>query len=899
MEPIREELDQEDACSLSPPESVNSDVAALASGEAAAGNTAATADLDSEEDEVSLPPSINSDGEPEEKGWQCCKRNCSSLFAEETLEAESLQQNLGTASEIQQRKFDLLRAVYNKNDEDHQKKGLQFFFQAERVCRKFWEHQRGVSPKTVDHWLKLCRAGQITLPKPGPKLGKATPQLERANLWFLEVYQLLADPLALPGSEDQYFFGRQEPLHSEQQPPAIVHETVSDTSHPLYGLSLNITPTKGHSSAAQVLAPRRHVNFSTLLDFFRFYCSDVAPSEQVSRTTWERGYNTFWARHLILKSPTTGNKCSVCLGLDEKRTNSTSEAERFAVDQEKMLHLETVKADRSVNTRGNLKCSDLKNFQPNFQHTGCVKIMIDGMDQQKFSMPRARRLQGASEYGKAWKTNVHVTGVVIWGVEEQYYLLPMDLPKSSSMECTILAKALDETKKRLKEIDPSYDLPCHLIVAVDNTPREAKNQYFAQFCAYLSCKHFASVQVEFLQVSHTHNELDQRFSSVASLIKRCDELQSIDQLQSYLQAHMRPAQGSSLSVHVLDNHWSFSQWFAGQTSCQLSGLTATKLQPHANHLWRFSRREILEQELIQNNHDEWALWPENPLDICMQVKQYISSPEMSQAPEVIMPYQVYQKLSKNNLAPSSLNKFAPTTLQEFRKTAELVGKPPWNLLEGQSYLLDLCERNEAGVVPKPPDLFWVFSFESQSPRLDPVIGPALLLEDLPPPENAPPRPIRVGAKKMAMKRPAAGPALPARPIQMKRPASSTDLPAGGLANVIDLEVSDRPSSAAAAPSAVAKSKAAASAEAKSQPSPKAGGVKKMRRPAAAVEKPPGSADAIRALPGFECFGCSKCRKKQTPKIGCQLCRGKAEAGQDGFHCSPEGWIYRLEPQNVD
>ena len=68
--------------------------------------------------------------------------------------------------------------------------------------------------------------------------------------------------------------------------------------------------------------------------------------------------------------------------------------------------------------------------------------MLDGMDQQKFSMPRAKRLNGTAEYGKSWKSNVHVVGAIVWGIAEIYFLLPMDIPKDSSMECTLLRPCL-------------------------------------------------------------------------------------------------------------------------------------------------------------------------------------------------------------------------------------------------------------------------------------------------------------------------------------------------------------------------------------------------------------------------------------------------------------------------
>ena len=65
--------------------------------------------------------------------------------------------------------------------------------------------------------------------------------------------------------------------------------------------------------------------------------------------------------------------------------------------------------------------------------------------------------------------------------------------------------------------------PPHLVISSDNTPRERKNTYFAESCSSLVqswC--FESVQVEFLQVDHTHKELNQRFTSMCSIVKTDD-----------------------------------------------------------------------------------------------------------------------------------------------------------------------------------------------------------------------------------------------------------------------------------------------------------------------------------------------------------------------------------------
>ena len=50
-------------------------------------------------------------------------------------------------------------------------------------------------------------------------------------------------------------------------------------------------------------------------------------------------------------------------------------------------------------------------------------------------------------------------------------------------------------------------------------------------------------------------------------------------------------------------------------------------------------------------------------------------------------------------------------LREYRKTADVVGCQPWNLLKARKYLEKLCLDNETGHVPQPPVLGAVVHYQ--------------------------------------------------------------------------------------------------------------------------------------------------------------------------------------------
>ena len=81
-------------------------------------------------------------------------------------------------------------------------------------------------------------------------------------------------------------------------------------------------------------------------------------------------------------------------------------------------------------------------------------------------------------------------------------------------------------------------------------------------------------------------------------------MEDINGLQEFLMGNMPPAGNRRLHVEALSKTWNFSQWF-GQLGCHVSGLTATHLEPYANHVWRFQSREEFDQEEVECHRLDW------------------------------------------------------------------------------------------------------------------------------------------------------------------------------------------------------------------------------------------------------------------------------------------------------
>ena len=267
-----------------------------------------------------------------------------------------------------------------------------------------------------------------------------------------------------------------------------------------------------------------------------------------------------------------GVRCQVCADFDERRSQLTSKKERQEIDELKQQHLNRCDMDRSDNVRGNRLSKQDSNFKMENSSTSFLKVLVDGMDQAKFRCPR--NLKANAAFANVQRPALHLTGAVAIGLCEVYYILGPDTKKDSNMVATCLAHLLDRCQL-VVENRPDYCLPRHLIIGADNCTRETKNAYLAQFGAFLVGRGiFDSVEFQFMVTGHTKNELDQRFSSVATILNKAGTLETPLQFANYMTHHVKPEVATEMHVEVLDatRDW---QAFFEHLSMHVQGLTAT------------------------------------------------------------------------------------------------------------------------------------------------------------------------------------------------------------------------------------------------------------------------------------------------------------------------------------
>lgn len=570
-----------------------------------------------DEDAVSLPPSVH-----DMFAEECCKRgNCKEKIALEALQEYKLTFDNLTQSDRLAKVYEAVRLVAHETTKQ-KASCFQWSILGQSVCRRFWEMVHSVGHGTLDNMVKLAKAGHPSLPAKAPRMGRASPASTALDAWFLTVYRHLAEPLAIPGSGDMAIVEAGSEVELAE---------LTDVNHPLFLATIN-AERKDHR-VMNLKVPKRFLNFESVVSLYHFYKQDEALDQQVSYKTFNLGWKS-WQSFLPLKNAGQQSKCTICANLSERRSSAVDSAERCEIDREKKDHINIVMADRRIAERGNRLAARDDVFKKGENDDLVMKIQLDGMDQSKFSLPRVKRLVGTSLLSKLWRPGMHVSGAIVFGLLEFYGIMPFDTPKDASMNCTLLARILDLTAAHLRELGDTYGFPAHLCINVDNTPRESKNSHFAAFLSFLIHKRvFRSICCEYLQVDHTHNELDQRFSSLASFIKSADVLQDPEELQEWMATHMKAAAGRALKVEPVSNTWDFKNWM-GQVSLHVEGLTSTHVQPYANHVWKFESRLFVTDEEVECHHPEWQHLEQHPEDVILRVKQFVSSTEWSQKPQL-------------------------------------------------------------------------------------------------------------------------------------------------------------------------------------------------------------------------------------------------------------------------
>ena len=231
---------------------------------------------------------------------------------------------------------------------------------------------------------------------------------------------------------------------------------------------------------------------------------------------------------MSIREPSRHAQCGVCTR--HKLIISKLGNDRAARDsqmREFVAHLQRQYRDRTHYWAA--RSASCLPMVPSGKRTVC--FVTDAIDHAKFRFPRSRifRSKDLSNYVRPC---MDMSAVLGHGSLVHLYLSEPYVRKDSSWCCEIRSHAV--------HCLPFDTRGCELIVQSDNCSRETKNNSLCRWSACLVGLHTVSrLELRFLATGHSHEDVDQFFSMVASMLERSPELhppqQFVTTLEGWLQ----------------------------------------------------------------------------------------------------------------------------------------------------------------------------------------------------------------------------------------------------------------------------------------------------------------------------------------------------------------------------
>jgi hypothetical protein len=266
-------------------------------------------------------------------------------------------------------------------------------------------------------------------------------------------------------------------------------------------------PPKQRSTGVQLPYPTRQ---EVYLHFVRDYLEGVGRESGISGpkkkqspslSTFKRIWQIHFP-HLHLRRHMRFSKCGICIywrskiGAPELRDH----AKRATYRQCFWEHLAATRAEREYyHTKRNLAS------RPDSEW---LSIIFDGADQSAYGFPYF--WEKSKDSDGVFKQKYHLIGVLVHGIGSWVYTMSHRFKADSNVTIEVLQRVLQEIEAKKGK------LPKKLYLQMDNCVRENKNKYVLGYLSWLVQRGvFEEIELSFLPVGHTHEDIDQMFSRIA------------------------------------------------------------------------------------------------------------------------------------------------------------------------------------------------------------------------------------------------------------------------------------------------------------------------------------------------------------------------------------------------
>jgi hypothetical protein len=218
-------------------------------------------------------------------------------------------------------------------------------------------------------------------------------------------------------------------------------------------------------------------------------------------------------------------KCVECADYLKKLKKTTIQSDKVAIREAFNNHMDEARKERLDYHARRLRS------KTNPEEILC--IIIDGMDQSKTDLPHWRRDTKRTEQMQKCKT--HVMGAIAHGHGSYVSVCPPWVSDNGNLTSDFLRKILLDISSR-----DGYVLPPKLSLQLDSASVNKNKSFMAFLSLLVESGVFKEVQVNFLIVGHTHEDIDQMFSCFSRALRQNDAY-TFDEMYQIFQGGYSPA----------------------------------------------------------------------------------------------------------------------------------------------------------------------------------------------------------------------------------------------------------------------------------------------------------------------------------------------------------------------
>jgi hypothetical protein len=183
---------------------------------------------------------------------------------------------------------------------------------------------------------------------------------------------------------------------------------------------------------------------------------------------------------------------------------------------------------------------------------------------------------------EVYKQKYHLIGVLVHGVGSWVYTMADRFKSDSNVTIEVLQRVLAEIEAKKGR------LPRKLYLQMDNCTRENKNKYVLGYLSWLVQRGvFDEIELSFLPVGHTHEDIDQMFSRIAIRLRQRDAVDQVDLFATVRESFQK--YGVQPECRELDSVANMSAW----------------LEDYLNEIHNHANRSILHYQILA--HEDGAM----------------------------------------------------------------------------------------------------------------------------------------------------------------------------------------------------------------------------------------------------------------------------------------------------